>query len=248
MLAVTAGEIINTVMHTVLYGRFKDSKESLNATLPFINNVSRIIIFTGVFLFILSLFKIDITPALASAGVIGVAFAFAAKDFVANLFGGISVFFDRPYVVGDYVIIADKYRGEVIEIGMRSTRIKTRDDVLLTVPNSVMTTNAVVNETGFDPRLRIRIPIQIDYSEDLQRVENVLLDVAYQNGDILNEPKPIVRYREFGESSINLELLVMISKPSEKGRIIHEMLKLVHHRFKSEHIHIPYPQRSIHIS
>lgn len=246
-IAVALGEIINIVMHSVLYGHFKGKKESINATLPFINNVSRIVLYTSVGIFILWLHKIDITPALASAGVIGVALAFAAKDFVANVFGGISVFFDKPYIVGDYVIIADKYRGEVLEIGMRSTRIKTRDGVLLTVPNSVLITNAVINETGFDPRLRIRLPIQISYQEDVDRVEKILIEVAHFSDLVLRDPKPLVRYREFADSGIMLELLVTIAEPAQKGFVMHELIKLVQQRFRSEHISIPYPQRDIHV-
>lgn len=246
-IAVAVGEVINTVMHSMLYGHFKGKKESVNATLPFINNVSRIILYTSVALFIMWLYKIDITPALASAGVVGVALAFAAKDFIANVFGGISVFFDRPYTVGDYVIIADKYRGEVLEIGMRSTRIKTRDNVMLTVPNSVLITNAIINESGFDPRLRIRLPMQISYHEDVERVEQILLEVAHFSQHVLKEPKPLVRFREFGDSGIKLELLVTIAHPGQKGFVMHELLKLVNQRFKSEHISIPYPQRDIHV-
>ncbi len=246
-IAVALGEVINTVMHTILYGHFKGKKESINATLPFINNVFRIILYTSVGLFILWLHKIDITPALASAGVVGVALAFAAKDFIANVFGGISVFFDKPYIVGDYVIIADKYRGEVLEIGMRSTRIRTRDNVLLTVPNSVLITNAVINETGFDPRLRIRLPIQISYQEDVERVEKILIDLAHFSQHVLKEPKPLVRFREFADSGIKLELLVTIAEPGQKGFVVHELLKLIYQRFKSEHVSIPYPQRDIHV-
>lgn len=175
------------------------------------------------------------------------ALAFAAKDFVANVFGGISVFFDKPYIVGDYVIIADKYRGEVLEIGMRSTRIKTRDGVLLTVPNSVLITNAVINETGFDPRLRIRLPIQISYQEDVDRVEKILIEVAHFSDLVLRDPKPLVRYREFADSGIMLELLVTIAEPAQKGFVMHELIKLVQQRFRSEHISIPYPQRDIHV-
>ena len=245
VVAFGVAEIINKLIHIALHSRFKESKESLKTALPFINNLLRAVILLGVLLYILQTFNVDITPALASAGFVGVALAFAAKDFMANLFGGISIFFDKPYVVGDYVIIADKHRGEVVEIGMRSTKIKTRDDILLTVPNSVMTTNAVINETGFEPMLRLRIPILIDYMEDLERIENILVELSHQHSEILKHPSPRVRYRAFDDSGIKLELLIVIEKPAEKGRIVHEIIKLIHKRFKDEHITIPYPQRVV---
>ena len=184
---------------------------------------------------------------MASAGVAGLAVAFAAKDTVANLFGGVSIFFDKPYKVGDYVIVDDKYRGEVIQIGMRSTKIKTRDNVLLTVPNSVMVTNAVINETGFDPKLRIRIPLGVSYKEDLEKVEKVLVDTLKKHSRVLSSPAPRVRFRAFGESAVELEVLGVIKTPPERGRTIHELIKKIHKSFKKEGIEIPYPHREVYL-
>lgn len=245
LIAVGLSRIVDILSRAALNIHFRGAPENLATALPFINNISRAVIYIGAGLFILNLFEVDITPALASAGVLGVALAFAARDFVANLFGGISVFFDKPYLVGDYVIIADKYRGEVMQIGMRSTKIRTRDDILLTVPNSVMTTDTVINETGFEPRLRLRIPVQVGYNEDLENVEHVLVELAKTYEEIMDDPDPRVRYRDFGESGINLELLVVIKTPSEKGRITHEVIKGIHRAFKDKDISIPYPHRVV---
>ena len=142
--------------------------------IPFLDNLVKLLTIGVVIFIILGIWSIDITPLFLSAGVAGVAVAFAAKDTVANLFGGFSVFIDKPYKIGDYVIVNEKYRGEVVEIGMRSTKIRTRDNVLLTIPNSVMVTNAVINETGFDPKLRIRISLGVSHNSDLEKVEEIL--------------------------------------------------------------------------
>ncbi len=220
---------------------------NLLSAFPFFRNVLRVITLMFAILWILEIYDVSVTPFLASAGVLGVAVAFASKDFVANLFGGMSVFFDKPYSVGDYVIIQEKYRGEVMEIGMRSTKIKTRDNILLTVPNSVMVTNVVINETGYDPELRVRIPILVKYDSDLDAVEHTLLSVAASHSEVLKQPLPIVRYREFGDSGMSLELLIVISNPGDKGRIVHEMLKMIYARFSKERISIPYQTQDIYI-
>lgn len=222
-------------------------EELLRDLIPFLDNVLRFTVAVIIVLTALSLWGVDITPALASAGVAGVAVAFAAKDTVGNLFGGISVFFDKPYKVGDYVIIKDQYRGEVTQIGMRSTKIRTRDNVLVTVPNAVMVTDAVINETGFDPKLRIRIPLGVAYNTSLTRTEEVLVGVLQSFEEILDDPEPRVRYRKFGESSIELEVLGVIEKPSERGRITHELIKKIHRRLRDEGIEIPYPQREVYL-
>jgi MscS family membrane protein len=216
--------------------------------IPFINNITRVVVVGLVALLILDNWGIDITPLLASAGVIGVAVAFAAKDTVANLFGGVSVFIDRPYRVGDYVIVNDQYRGEVTEIGMRSTKIRTRDNVLVTVPNLVMVTNAVVNETGTDPHLRVRLALGVAYESDLEKVEQALLETAAGHSEVSKHPAPTVRFRQFGDSAIELELLVTVSQPANRGRIVHELIKAINVRFKKQGIKIPFPQREIYIS
>lgn len=214
---------------------------------PFARNIVKISLAVLSAFLILAVWQIDVTPLFVSAGVLGVAVAFAAKDTVSNLFGGLSVFVDKPYKIGDYVIIKDKYRGKVINIGMRSTKVRTRDNVLLTIPNSVMITDAVVNETGFDPTLRIRIPLGVSYTSNLDGIEKLLLSVLKSYGEILEKPSPRVRYRKFGPSAIELEILGVIEKPSLRGVIIHHLIKKIHKKFAEEEIIIPYPQQDVHL-
>ncbi len=234
------------IVSTELENRLDKTGRSSDAV-PFLENLAKVTLFVIIALIFLTTWGVNITPLLASAGVAGLAVAFAAKDTVANLFGGVSVFFDKPYKVGDYVIVDDKYRGEVIQIGMRSTKIKTRDNVLLTVPNSVMVTNAVINETGFDPKLRIRIPLGVSYKEDLEKVEKVLVDTLKKHSRVLSSPAPRVRFRAFGESAVELEVLGVIKTPPERGRTIHELIKKIHKSFKKEGIEIPYPHREVYL-
>jgi small-conductance mechanosensitive channel len=235
------------ILHIVFteLGKRLDKIGKSDDAIPFLENLAKVTLFAVTTLVFLSTWGVNITPLLASAGVAGLAVAFAAKDTVANLFGGISVFFDKPYKVGDYVIVDDKYRGEVIQIGMRSTKIKTRDNVLLTAPNSVMVTNVVINETGFDPKLRIRIPLGVSYNEDLDKVERVLVDELKKHPRVLASPTPRVRFRKFGDSAVELEVLGVIRTPPERGRTIHELIKKIHKRLKKEGIQIPYPHREI---
>lgn len=244
-VAIVIADVFTLVLHEVNRRKYLRSTGAVHSAVPFLSNVAKIGIYSFATLVVLKMYRIDITPAIASAGVLGVAVAFAAKDFVANLFGGISVFFDKPYSVGDYVIIKELYRGEVMEIGMRSTKIRTRDNVLLTVPNSVMVTDTIVNETGYEPFLRVRIPIQISYDSDYEAVEKVLVDIAMQHPEIIKSPEPRVRFRSLEDSGVNLELLVVIKQPSEKGNAVHQILKMILKEFRERGIQIPYPHRQV---
>ncbi|MCA9307878.1 MAG: mechanosensitive ion channel family protein [Patescibacteria group bacterium] len=213
--------------------------------LPFFGLLSKVTLIIGALLIILNLWGIDIRPALASAGILGVALAFAAQDTIANLFGGVSVFMDKPYKTGDFIITKDSYRGKVIAVGLRSTKIKTQDNILLSIPNSVMVTDAVVNETGLDPKLRIRVPVTVGYESNLQFVEDLLLKILDNNEHILDEPGPSIQFTEFGDNGIHVVAMGMIKNPEEKFGVIHTLIKDIHKGLKENGIEIPFPKRDI---
>lgn len=215
--------------------------------IPLIENVLKIVVIVAGMMVILSIWKINVTPLLASAGIAGVAVALAAKDTLANFFGGISIFMDRPYKISDFIVLDGGERGEVVEIGIRSTRIKTRDDILISIPNSILANTKIINESAPIPNFRIRIPASVAYGSDIEKVEEILLGIADDNDYILKEPKPRVRFREFGESSLNFQLLCWTKEPVLRGRAIHEVNKAIYHKFNEAGVNIPFPHRTVYL-
>jgi MscS family membrane protein len=244
--AITIIKISNIVID---YGIYKASDETglRKDIVPLVENIFKIAIIAVALMVILSIWKINITPLLASAGIAGVAIAIAAKDTLSNFFGGISIFMDRPYKVGDYIVVEGGERGEVVAIGIRSTRIKTRDDILITIPNSIIANSKIINESAPIPNFRVRVAISVAYGSDIGLVEKTLLEIASGNENILREPVPRVRFREFGDSSLNFELLCWAKDPSLRGRIIHELNSEIYKKFNESGITIPFPQRDLHI-
>ncbi len=210
-------------------------------------NVLRIAVVIFGIVAILMIWNVSLTPIFASAGIAGIAIAMAAKDSLANFFGGISIFMDKSYKVGDYIILDSGERGAVVDIGIRSTRIKTRDDVLITIPNSIMANAKIINESAPVPRFRIRVPVGVAYGSDLEEVSRLLVEIALNDPDVVRSPKPRARLRRFGDSSIDLELLCWVSEPSLKGRVIHQLIKAIDGTFKERGIEIPFPQRDVHL-
>ncbi len=210
-------------------------------------NVLRVVVIIAGLLWLLAIWQISLTPLFASAGIAGIAVALAAKDTLANFFGGISIFMDNTYKVGEYIILDTGERGEVMEIGIRSTRIKTRDDVMVTIPNSIIANSKIINESAPIPRFRIRVPVGVAYGSDLDKVEHVLLAVADADPNIEKEPAPRVRLRVLADSSVNFELLCWVKDPRDKGLQVHNMLKAVYKAFGENAITIPFPQRDVHI-
>ena len=196
----------------------------------------------------MALWDIDGTAWLASAGVIGIAVGFAAKDTLANLISGVSIIADAPYKIGDYIVLDTGERGVVTELGMRSTRLLTRDDVEISIPNAVMGNAKITNESG-GPAVehRIRIPVGVAYGTRPARVVEVLEQIANENELTVKQPAPRARMRAFADSSINFELLAWIRLPEQRGLVQHQILMEIERRFAEEGIHIPFPQRDIHI-
>lgn len=212
-----------------------------------LKNVLRVFVVIAGLLWLLSIWRISLTPLFASAGIAGIAVALAAKDTLANFFGGISIFMDNTYKVGEYIILDTGERGEVVEIGIRSTRIKTRDDVIVTIPNSIIASSKIINESAPIPRFRIRVPVGVAYGSDLEKVENVLLAVTEANSNIEKYPEPRVRLRAFADSSVNFELLCWVKDPRDKGVEVHNLLKAAYNAFAEQSITIPFPQRDVHM-
>lgn len=244
--AITAIKIINILIEYFVYGA-SDETGLRKDIVPLTENIFKVIIIAAALMIILSIWKINITPLLASAGIMGVAVAIAAKDTLSNFFGGISIFVDRPYKIGDYIVLQAGERGEVVAIGVRSTRIKTRDDILITVPNSIIANSKIINESAPMPNFRVRVPVSVAYGSDIDLVEKTMLEIASMNENILPEPAPRVRFREFGDSALNFELLCWAKEPALRGRTVHELNCSIYKKFNETGITIPFPQRDLHI-
>ena len=130
-------------------------------SLPVFDMVFKIVIVGAAVYFIFLAWKIDLTAWLASAGVVGIAVGFAAKDTLANLFSGIFIVADAPYKVGDYIVLDGGLRGRVTSIGIRSTRILTLDDIEITIPNAVIGSSKIINEAG-GPQVHQRLGVTVD--------------------------------------------------------------------------------------
>ena len=186
---------------------------------------------------------------LASAGIAGFAISFAAKDTLSNLFAGVFIIADAPYRIGDYIVLQGVgTRGEVTSIGLRSTRVVTRDDIEITIPNAVIGGAQIINQTaGPSPKMRLRVPVGVAYDTSVERLRGVLMEVATEASIVCEEPKPRVRFRAFGPSSLDFELLVWVKDPEDRGVAMDTILEEVLTRLRAESIEIPYPKQDLYL-
>ena len=215
-------------------------------TIPLFDIVGKIVLIGGAGFALFAVWGINPAPWFASAGVVGIAVGFAARDTLANLFAGIFIIADTPYKLGDFVTLDSGERGLVTHVGIRSTRLLTRDDIEITLPNSVIANAKILNESGGRwEKERIRLKVGVAYGVDVDRICKLLVALAKEHDHICPDPTPRVRMRGFGDSSLDFELLCWIDEPVLRGRLMHEMYMDIYKALQQEEIEIPFPQRDL---
>lgn len=228
--------------------RNRSNKLVQTGMLPLIQNVAKVVLFALAIYFVFLAWDINVTAWVASAGIVGLALSFAARDTLSNLFAGVSIVVDAPYKSGDFIILDSGERGVVTHIGLRSTRLLTRDDIEITVPNGIIGNSKIINEAGGpSQKHRIRIAVGAAYGSDIDHVIATLEKVAADHEEICTNPAPRVRFRQFGDSSLDFELLCWIDRPVDRGRLHHELGVNVYKAFAAADIQIPFPQRDLHV-
>ena len=218
------------------------------ATVPLFEMIAKVFLIGTASYFLLVSWDIDVTGWLASAGIIGIAVGFAARDTLANLFAGVFILADSPYKIGDFVVLPGGERGQVTKMGIRSTRMLTRDDIEITLPNSVIGNSKIINESGGRwPKHRIRVSIGVAYGTDVDELRRVLLEVAQRTEHVCQDPEPRVRFRSFGDSSLDFQLLCWVDEPTLKGRVVDALNTGIYKALGQAGIEIPFPQRDIYV-
>ena len=242
--ALRASKLLLTAMSSKK-GRFEYVQPT---TEPLFKNAVAVLLFLAGVYAIMVAWGINITALVASAGIVGLALSFAAQDTLSNLFAGVAILADQPYRIGDVIIIDSGERGEVTHIGLRSTRLLTRDDVEISIPNSVMGNAKIINEAGGPPkRYRVRASVGVAYGSDIDKVMEILEGIGTANSRVISNPPPRVRFRLFGESSLDFDLLCWIDQPVLRGLIVHELNCEIYRQFANNGIQIPFPQRDLYV-
>jgi small-conductance mechanosensitive channel len=223
-----------------------------DTALPLLNKIARFLVVAAGVLMALEYLGIDVTPLLAGAGVAGLAVSLAAKDTLSNVIAGILLILDRPFHVGDRIEMWNAPAetgswGDVIEIGLRATKIRNPDNVIVVVPNNEIMRRDIVNYTASGPDIRLRIPLGISYDADVELAKRLILEVARDASGVQQDPAPKVIVRSFGESSVNLELRVWISDARRRRDIADEVTGRVKTAFDEHGVEIPYPKRDIYV-
>lgn len=217
---------------------------------PMLEIIVKYLIWFAALLLLLDNFEIDITPILAGAGIAGIAIALAAQDVLSNFFGGAIITMDQPFKIGDRIMFETHF-GDIISIGPRSTRLKTLDNQIVTIPNSKLTSNIVINYAQPDIKMKVRIPFSVAYGSEISKVKKILLEIAREAAEntswVIHDPAPSVYFLEFGESSLNGQLIVWTNNYDYSWDVKDFINSRIDEQFKKENIEIPFRQVDLHV-
>lgn len=202
-----------------------------------------IIVIIGLFLSFQFL-GIDLTGLAVIFGFLSVGIGFGLQNITSNFISGLIVLFERPISVGDRVEV-NNIEGDVQEINIRSTTVKTLDNISIIVPNSQFVSQDVVNYSHGDTTYRLHINVGVAYGSDLDTVLKALNEVALESKNVLKLPAHDVHLRSFGDSSWDMKLLVWIPDVKNKYMVLNELNQAIVRKFKVMDIEIPFPQRDI---
>ena len=203
----------------------------------------------------LSTLGISLTSIALIFGGLSIGIGFGLQNTVANLISGFILIFERPIKIGDLVEIIDvNIFGRVTSINLRSTVIMALDEKEIIVPNSQLITEPVHNLTHYNNRFRVRVQVGVSYSSDVQSVKNAMLEAAHEHPEVIKEPSqnmeyvtaPFVRFIDFGEFSLDFELLAWIPDSFLRFDVASDLHFTIWEKFKEYDIKVPFPQRDVH--
>lgn len=204
-----------------------------------------IVVVIGVFISFQFL-GINMTGLAVIFGFLSVGIGFGLQNVTSNFISGLIVLFERPISVGDRVSVSD-IEGDIEEINIRSTTVKTLDNISIIVPNSEFVSRNVINFSHGDTTYRLSINVGVSYSSDLDKVLKALNEVAEESNDVLKTPKHDVHLRSFGDSSWDMKLLVWIPDVKKRYQVQNELNQAIVRKFAEYEIEIPFPQRDLHV-
>jgi len=240
--------IISLVISKILaffITRWLKVQRRFEKTPQLIAKIVSVIVYLVAILIILDRLNVEITPLIASLGLGGVAIALALQSTLSNLFAGLHIISDRPINIGDYIEIEGGLSGYVEDIGWRSTRIRTRVNNFVIVPNSKLAESIIVNLSTPQKETTIVVKCGVSYESDLEKVERVTIEAAREIQEntkgAVKGFEPFFRYHTFGDSNINFSIYLRVEKPIDKFLVIHKFIKALKKRYDQESIEISWP-------
>jgi len=241
-------KIFNEILEEVTLKRGGDTSSFGRVLRPIFRIIGAVVIVVGGIIYGLSILGVEITAFLAGAGVLGLVIAFAAQETLSNFFSGVHLLLDRPFKIGDVILLETGEYCRVVSIGMRSTKLYSLfDHELIILPNNSMANQRIINIVRPDTKIRQKIEVGVAYGSDVAKVKKILYQSASDHPDVLTdeEYEPLIRFIGFDDSSLKFLLIFTVDEVMKQWKARSDIITEIDNRFRKEQVTIPFPQRTV---
>ena len=250
VLVALVGNLLLILMDEIM-GRYVAAQQESAGVLmsrqmmPVARKILSLFLMGAALIVILKHFNYDIFSLVTALGIGSLAIGMAAKDTLAHMISGFTIMLDRPFRIGDRIQLVGGQIGDVADIGLRSTKIKTPDNQLLIIPNSDLCNTMLTNQAFPDQRVKGRVTIGVAYGSDVELVKRVLVATAREVALVLDEPAPEAFFIAFGDSALTMSLFFWVGDYNTLVSVTYQVNTLLLRRFAEHSIEIPFPTRTV---
>ena len=242
IISSIAYRIMDEALHR--YGKQVAGEEMSRQLMPLVQKLCSIFLFGTALIITMKHFSYDILSLVTALGVGSLAIGLAAKDTMANMVSGFTLMIDRPFRIGDRIQLGTQV-GDVVDIGLRSTKIQGGDNTYLIIPNSELCNSTLINQAFPDSRGKGRVNIGIAYGSDVAKAKALLVSTAAATPGVLSEPAPEAYFTSFGDSALSLALFFWTDHYTDLFAVTDRINCAICTSFQDNGINIPYPTRTV---
>ena len=237
--------ITNFAKHWLKEWADKTESTADDRLIPLVAKILKTVtIILGLF-FIFDTWNINLSPLLATAGIAGIAIGFAVRDSLANILGGMQLVLDKTFKVGDKIQLESGEMGEILDIGIRSTKLRTYDNEVIYIPNGSLANTKVKNFTVPDISVRVNVNFGVEYGSDPEQVRSVVLDAVKNIDTVIEDPEPAVQFLNMSDFSLDFIARVWVQSYTDAYSTKLKVTDQIYNALNKANIGIPFPTRTI---
>ncbi|TEU05623.1 MAG: mechanosensitive ion channel family protein [Candidatus Aminicenantes bacterium] len=225
--------------------KFKTKTSADERLIPFLQKILKAVVIILAVIFAFNAWSINISPLLATAGIAGLAIGLAVKDSLSNILGGLQLVLDRTFKVGDKVELESGEMGVILDIGLRSTKLKTYDNEVVYIPNGYLANAKIKNFTHPDVSIRVNVEFGIAYGSDTEKVRQVVLNAVKIIDTVIEEPEPVVQFLKMSDFSLDFIARAWVKEYTEAYSTKIKMTDEIYNALNRAGISIPFPTRTV---
>ncbi len=225
--------------------KFKTKTSTDERLIPFLQKILKAVVVILAVFFIFNAWKIDISPLLGAAGIGALAIGLAVKDSLSNILGGLQLVLDKTFKVGDKVQLESGEMGLILDVGLRSTKLKTFNNEVINIPNGYLANSKIKNFTQPDISIRVNVDFCVGYGSDTEKVRKIVLDTVKKIDSVIEEPEPSVQFLKMSDYSLDFVARTWVKNYTEAWSTQLKMTDEIYNALNKANIEIPFPTRTV---